>query len=587
MQKKFGISLAAAVAGFATAANAAPPTIVSYPTAVNTDTVWGDHPDEAEIILDGAIFVKDNATLTILPGVIVRGQPRTAAAGATTVGVPGSLVVTRTGRLIAEGGPANPIVFTTAAVDNDANGEPDDLDASGRLDAYPGFDPVGCPGACVPDLTPTYYDANPKTDPLSPLSPAGRENLQLWGGLVLLGNAPTNLGDVAGQGVGVRSIEGLAVPGFPIADTLYGGTQPHDDSGSLQYLSIRHAGDEIGGGNELNGLTLGGVGDGTEISHIEIYCNFDDGFEWFGGTVNGKFLSAAFVGDDTFDLDQGYTGVNQYLFGVQPFFQEAAGTSPNAQYGSASGDKLGEFDGDDCGPDPDLPNNCSTRTNEDGSVDEIAAPPAPAWPQSNPAMYNMTVLGNNGVTNAGVAFPNTAKIGIQFRHGFAGDVLNSIVLNAGGAAFVLDTGLNESVNGGLVDAIDNVNDGLTRIVSTTMSGNGAAVAGNLTPALSNGDAYSASLGGGANVLNGGAFAGLINSVVSFDPNGAGNNGKLAGAQATPVNPRPAGPVGTTAATPGRTPGIDNVSYRGAFDPTQPALWTTGWTALNAGGFLAD
>ena len=93
----------------------------------------------------------------------------------------------------------------------------------------------------------------------------------------------------------------------------------------MRFVSIRHAGDEIGNSNELNGLTLGGVGSGTTIENVEVYVNFDDGIEWFGGTVNGKNLHVAFVGDDTFDLDEGYTGVNQFLFGVMPFFNENDG----------------------------------------------------------------------------------------------------------------------------------------------------------------------------------------------------------------------------------------------------------------------
>jgi hypothetical protein len=208
-------------------------------------------------------------------------------------------------------------------------------------------------------------------------------------------------------------------------------------------------------------------------------------------------------------------------------------------------------------------------------------------------MYNQTVIGNRLVTHAGVAFPNANNTGIQFRHGFAGDVLNSIVMNAGGAGFVLDTDLNESVNGGLVDAVANVNNGLTRIVSSTMNNNGAGLNASLNPATASGDAYAASLGGGANVLNGSAFSGLVQSDVSFDPNGPGNSGHMSGAKpgaagtATgPIDPRPAGATGTTAATPGRS-GADSVSFRGAFDPTQPVLWTTGWTAANQGGLLAD
>ena len=76
----------------------------------------------------------------------------------------------------------------------------------------------------------------------------------------------------------------------------YGGTYAADNSGVLQYVSIRHGGAEIGAGNEINGLTLGGVGNGTTIDHIEIFANKDDGIEFFGGSVNAKHLIVAYVG---------------------------------------------------------------------------------------------------------------------------------------------------------------------------------------------------------------------------------------------------------------------------------------------------
>ena len=81
-----------------------------------------------------------------------------------------------------------------------------------------------------------------------------------------------------------------------------------DSSGSLQYLSIRHGGAEIGEGNEINGLTLGGVGSGTTINQIEVVGNVDDGIEFFGGTVNASNLLVWGQGDDALDIDQGYAG---------------------------------------------------------------------------------------------------------------------------------------------------------------------------------------------------------------------------------------------------------------------------------------
>ena len=93
-----------------------------------------------------------------------------------------------------------------------------------------------------------------------------------------------------------------------------GGLTPDDDdnSGILKYVSIRHGGIGIAADNEINGLTMGGVGRGTVISHVEVFANFDDGFEWFGGTVNSKYLITWNIGDDSFDTDRGYRGKSQF-----------------------------------------------------------------------------------------------------------------------------------------------------------------------------------------------------------------------------------------------------------------------------------
>ena len=121
-----------------------------------------------------------------------------------------------------------------------------------------------------------------------------------WGGLILLGNAPTSA-PLTSQ------IEGIT--GY-----TYGGTDPMDSSGMLRYVRVWHGGAVIGADNEINGITFGGVGAGTVVSHCEVAFNADDGFEFFGGTVNVKYLSVLFGGDDSFDSDQGYQGMGQFLF---------------------------------------------------------------------------------------------------------------------------------------------------------------------------------------------------------------------------------------------------------------------------------
>lgn len=563
MHKKLVALLAFALAGFAGSAGAQ--TFVS--ANVTTNTTWGGAANPSPIILQNPIFVKDGATLTILPNTIVRGQPRSSAVvPGSTVGTPGTLVVTQTGRVVANGSPSSPIIFTTAATDNDNNGVADDVDVNGFEDPYNAGD--------------LFLDDTPATAPLAPLNKAGTSNVALWGGVVILGSAPTNNAAKSGVGYGKATVEGLTVPGFPPADATYGGIEPHDNSGLLRYVSIRHAGDEIGDGNELNGLSLGGVGDGTVLENIEIYCNFDDGVEWFGGTVNGKNLAVFFVGDDMFDLDEGYTGVNQFLFGVMPFFNENGG----AAYGSASGDKAGEFDGDNYRPDNvALNDNVNTRLDITQTVDDLTP-----WPLSNPAMYNMTLIGST--PDAGQAFvPVSAAAtnrGIQFRNGFAGVVHNSIVVNTG-AETGIEVGSGTGAPG--FGVVDNANAGLLSLVCSTLD-DGAALAADEITVVNNGNALNLTLGGtaaGANVTNG-SFAGLVVEDQSFNPTGNAAGKLDASLKASPINPRSSGLAGVGSCVSPRGPGLDpGATYRGAFLRTAPTLWTTGWTAMNVGGLLAN
>jgi len=124
-----------------------------------------------------------------------------------------------------------------------------------------------------------------------------------WGGVILLGNAKINpLG-------GTAAIEGPA-------DT-YGGTDDDDNSGVMQYVRIEYAGIAFSLNNEINGLTFGGVGRGTTIDHIQVSYSGDDSYEWFGGTVNCKYLIAYRGWDDDFDTDFGFSGKLQYLVGLR------------------------------------------------------------------------------------------------------------------------------------------------------------------------------------------------------------------------------------------------------------------------------
>ncbi|MFL2620155.1 MAG: hypothetical protein ACJ0O0_03075 [Flavobacteriaceae bacterium] len=139
------------------------------------------------------------------------------------------------------------------------------------------------------------------SDDLSTMDDLGPEDQGLWGGLLVLGYAPCSFsGDVSE----------LQIEGIPADDTfgLYGGNDASDNSGTISYVSIRHGGAVIGADNEINGLTLGGVGNGTTINNVEVIANSDDGIEFFGGTVDVSNALVWACGDDLLDIDQAYSG---------------------------------------------------------------------------------------------------------------------------------------------------------------------------------------------------------------------------------------------------------------------------------------
>lgn len=128
--------------------------------------------------------------------------------------------------------------------------------------------------------------------------PAGTRDRGDWGGLVILGNAPVNQPDPA--------IEGITPA------VIFGGTNNADNSGILKYVRVEFAGIELTPNNETNSITLGGVGSGTQMDYTQVSFGGDDGFEWFGGSINSKHLVAFAMWDDCFDVDFGFTGKVQF-----------------------------------------------------------------------------------------------------------------------------------------------------------------------------------------------------------------------------------------------------------------------------------
>lgn len=148
-----------------------------------------------------------------------------------------------------------------------------------------------------------YAEGTP-TDPVvfTSAQPKGKRQATDWGGIIICGKARNNQGEMTIEG-GVE------------AD--HGGNDDNDNSGTLRYVRIEFAGYPYALDNEINGLTLGSVGSKTTIDHVQVSYSGDDSFEWFGGTVNAKYLIAYHGWDDDFDTDNGFTGKLQFLLGVR------------------------------------------------------------------------------------------------------------------------------------------------------------------------------------------------------------------------------------------------------------------------------
>ncbi len=210
-------------------------------------------PADVPIALNGPVFVGDGATLTIEPGAILFGS---AGADFLTVDVGGTLE--------AAGTVDDPIIFT-------ARIDVEDMETGSTL------------------VTPTTRGQ--------------------WGGLILNGDAPINAcadGTAEGGTVGcTNSGEG--------GTGTFGGADPTDSSGTLQFLQVRYAGFEITDENELNGIAFQGTGSGTVVNNIQVFNNADDGVEFFGGTTNAQFVALNGNADDSLDWTDGWTGNLQFL----------------------------------------------------------------------------------------------------------------------------------------------------------------------------------------------------------------------------------------------------------------------------------
>jgi len=154
-----------------------------------------------------------------------------------------------------------------------------------------------------------------------------------WGGVVMLGNAFVNQ-------TALPKIEGIQ-PDQSFGNITSPATSADENSGSLKYVRIEYAGIELTPNNETNSLTMGGIGNGTTIEYVQVSFGGDDGFEWFGGTVNAKYLVSHSTWDDDFDTDFGWSGNVQFGLAVRnPFFADQSGSNAFESDNQGNGNAL-------------------------------------------------------------------------------------------------------------------------------------------------------------------------------------------------------------------------------------------------------
>lgn len=301
-------------------------------------------------MLDGYVYFEGPGTLTIQAGTVIKAfqDPSNADLG-------GVLVITRGAKINAQGTAQEPIIFTT------------EYDSVALADNGPD------PGV-------TY-----------------NVDKGLWGGVVVLGYGVLNIAAEA------------TVEGLPTTDdrAKYGGSDDSDSSGVLRYISIRYSGITVEAAKELQGLTMGCVGSRTVVEYIESFASSDDGFEFFGGTFNSKYLVSAFADDDAFDYDHGFRGNHQFWFAIQLHNR---------------GDNIGEFDSGDTG----------VLTNA---------------PLANPLMYNVTFIGRGDTAVSGGNV-------VRYKEFGGGRIFNSIFTSFQGTNnFRIDSAAGATSYSRLIDSI--------------------------------------------------------------------------------------------------------------------------------------
>jgi hypothetical protein len=531
---------------------------VTISADIATSQTW---TSDKEYVLTQPIYVTSGATLTINPGTVVRGEP---AAGAGT-NDPGTLIVTRGSKLQANGNPDQVIVFTDLDDDNVGNNYGDGL--GNYADRTVTRSVVGNWGGVV--LLGYGYVANNTAAGVNTAREVQIEGLTATGGLGLYGNCAAF----------------LAGP--------YGRNCDDGDSGTLRYVRVSYGGFNLSANNEINGITLGGVGRGTTLERFEVYQTKDDAIELFGGAANFKYAALENHGDDGVDYDEGWRGKAQFVFQMM----NVPGTEVT--------DKGGEWDG---------------GNNPDGSL-----------PKAIPTLMNLTFVGQGAdKTTYATHDRNTAT---HLRDNAGTRVYNSAFLDFGGAPACIEGGNGiagsataaassgeRAITPYVVDGVyyldppsafelefqDNV---YWKFGSDTLLGNALPTVGNCSITTATACTQNTECPAGETCVNGPARWGCDAAKKHYDnglfTNAALRNTRLAGSDPLPittltrvasgnpatqdaidiVDPRPASgsPLATTARTAVPAGGFfEYAPYKGAFAPGRN--WAAGWTLASRLGY---
>lgn len=343
---------------------------------------------------------------------------------------------------------------------------------------------------------------------------AGPEDVQLWGGIVINGNALTNNCTDAQRTTNACHVLSEGKPSH------YGGNDSADNSGTLRYVVVKHAGFEVAPDDELNGITFNAVGSGTTVSNVEVYSAYDDGMEFFGGSVNVDHYLALYVRDDAIDYSDGYSGTVSYALVIHSL------TDGNR---CVEGDNIG-----------------ATRA--------TAGEPLDAPPLTNPTISNMTCI----LSNHDAGTHDTSQ-GIVMRRGPKAQYVNSIIF--GGYSD------DATANNRCLEINDNVTRAFARTGATTMKSSIIACRQATRGTLDNNDPLAEWVNGVATSTNGANYTFNTGNLIITDPQNS--NVSLLSGIYTATTRRDASGAAITVAP------VAPATHLGAVIRSDD--WTAGWT----------